>query len=120
MKLLIIAPVAGALALASAPAEVRAATKLPLLQMDTAGPVELVKVAVAAAAPAASAAADQVQEVAGSVAVVRLLAVAVSVVVVPGSVAVRAAAARVSRWRPSFRWRAARWSGAESGPRPPL
>jgi hypothetical protein len=56
----------------------------------------LCKVAVAAAAPAASAAADQVQEVAGSVAVVRLLAVAVSVVVVPGSVAVRAAAARVS------------------------
>jgi len=56
----------------------------------------LCKVAVAAAAPAASAAADQVQEVAGSVAVVRLLAVAVSVVVVvPGSVAVRAAAARV-------------------------
>lgn len=50
---------------------------------------------MAAAAPAASAAADQVQEVAGSVAVVRLLAVAVSVVVVPGSVAVRAAAARV-------------------------
>src|SRR5690606_39119542 len=43
MKLLIIAPVAGALALASAPAEVRAATKLPLLQMDTAGPVELVQ-----------------------------------------------------------------------------
>lgn len=51
---------------------------------------------MAAAAPAASAAADQVQEVAGSVAVGRLLAVAVSVVVVPGSVAVRAAAARVS------------------------
>jgi|CeladaMinimDraft_18_1061708.scaffolds.fasta_scaffold00001_498 hypothetical protein len=43
MKLLMIAPVAGALALASAPAEVRAAVKLPLIQMNTAGAVELVQ-----------------------------------------------------------------------------
>lgn len=50
---------------------------------------------MAAAAPAASAAADQVQEVAGSVAVVRLLAVAISVVVVPGLVAALAAAVRL-------------------------